>query len=335
MVMNTKPIVFVDNPAGDLINERLMFVEVTDEPGFSSDSVRIVLDVTGTTEQPTKGSILRVELGWQGGEQFDVGQFKITNIKPQIFSNELEIIEVTSADFSIDDNDGKSRRSETYERQTIFQIVSKVAGRLKLSPRVQEVFQKKTLEHIDQKNESDLAFIQRLAFQYDAIAKPVDGLLVFCERGQLNTITGKQFGEVELILPERNTAPFNSLLSCDVESPDREIFNGAKADYFNQDTAEIVRLSTGSPPFNQLTGRFGNAQLALDAMKAEMKRMKRDGAKCTYSCLGNPLIMSESPVTISGTGNPIVDGQWSNDKVTHTFDKSSGFITSASASALL
>ncbi|KEG19330.1 hypothetical protein H710_01112 [Bartonella bacilliformis Ver097] len=49
------------------------------------------------------------------------------------------------------------------------------------------------MQHIDQIVESDMALAARLAGDYDAVAKPIDGHLVLAKRGYGKAITGELF----------------------------------------------------------------------------------------------------------------------------------------------
>uniref|UniRef100_UPI0035D021A0 late control protein n=1 Tax=Bartonella sp. MR110HLJHH TaxID=3243555 RepID=UPI0035D021A0 len=58
-------------------------------------------------------------------------------------------------------------------------------------PKVDPSLAKIVVRHIDQTAESDMAFATRLAEDYDAVAKPVDGKLVLAKRGEGKAITGE------------------------------------------------------------------------------------------------------------------------------------------------
>ena len=55
--------------------------------------------------------------------------------------------------------------------------------------------------------------------------------------------------------------------------------------------------------------------------------------KCSFSVPGNPEIMAEGPINISGAGDR-VDGDWSCDQVIHRLDTNS-FLTLGTASAVV
>ena len=121
------------------------------------------------------------------------------------------------------------------------------------------------IAHIDQKNETDLSFLQRLAVKYDAVVKPVDGKLVFSRRGQTKSLSGQSVPAVELQLYQGEKAPHNALLAVSFVEPERDQFLGVRADFHDIAAAEIIRFETGQTPFKQLPGRFKDQGEAIEA----------------------------------------------------------------------
>ncbi|WP_375664309.1 MULTISPECIES: late control protein, partial [unclassified Bartonella] len=85
----------------------------------------------------------------------------------------------------------RTPKSQSYHQQTLGSIVQEIAQRNGYTPKVDPSLAKIVVRHIDQTSESDMAFAARLAEEYDAVAKPVDGKLVLAKRGEGKAITGE------------------------------------------------------------------------------------------------------------------------------------------------
>jgi phage protein D len=336
MTINYTPAFNIRGP--EIVNQRMQSLTVTDSPGYISDTIRIMVNMEGVAKNswPKSGDTIGVELGWQETGLTDMGDYTVSKIKPLYLPKRAEII-ATSAPFNaMPDTDAKRRRSETYTETTLAEIVQYCAKRMGMSARIHPDFNSLSIVHIDQKNETDLSFLQRLAGPIDAVVKPIDGNLVFSRRGQSKSLTGQSLTPVELQLYKGDRAPFNALLEVDFVEPERDLFQGVKADWFNIDTGEIVRFEKGQSPFKQLPGRYKTELEAASAIDGELRRMKREGIKVFYTAPCNPLLMAEGSINLTGfDDDEQLNGLYSNDKVTHTLIPGRVFKTTGEASALL
>ena len=319
----------------DLINKRLQSLSLIDSPGYISDTLTIVINIEDVQRHnwPKSSDQLTVELGWKESGLVSMGTFTISKIKPLYLPKRLQIT-ATAAQFNAKSGDVKLRRSQSYIDKTLGDIVKTCASRLQLLPRIHKQLSDVAIDHIDQKNETDLSFLQRLAIKYDAVVKPVDQNLVFSMRGQSKTLTGKELAPVPLQLYSGNKAPQNALLSVSFVEPEKNQFKGVRADWYDIDNAEIVRYQTGQEPFKQLTGRFKSAAQAIDAAQSELKRTYRQNFKVSYSVAGEPLLMAEGAINLSGFDEEHINGLYSNDRITHSYSNGT-YKTSGEASAIL
>ncbi|MGY3945610.1 contractile injection system protein, VgrG/Pvc8 family [Aeromonas tecta] len=93
---------------------------------------------------------------------------------------------------SADLRDGMNKLRERSWHQTIVSsIVDQVAAPYKLTPCVGDSLKGQLIDHIDQTNESDLAFLTRLTGQCDAITTVKSGRLMFIKAGQGTTASGQ------------------------------------------------------------------------------------------------------------------------------------------------
>ncbi len=88
--------------------------------------------------------------------------------------------------------------SRSWDRTTLGAIATTIAQTHGYQPKVQPALGALVIEHEDQTRESPMAFLTRLAARFDAVAKPVNGMLVLAPRGTAKTVTGLVLSEVVL-----------------------------------------------------------------------------------------------------------------------------------------
>ncbi|WP_374708490.1 contractile injection system protein, VgrG/Pvc8 family [Buttiauxella selenatireducens] len=92
-------------------------------------------------------------------------------------------ITATAAPFEKKDKTGfRQRRSASWDNTTLGEIFQTIAQRHNLSPRMDARLSSFTYPHTDQINETDSAFLNRLAEEHDAVAKPVNGAYILARR---------------------------------------------------------------------------------------------------------------------------------------------------------
>ena len=86
--------------------------------------------------------------------------------------------------------DIKDQKSRSWDKMTIGDIVATIASDHGLTPKVAEQFVAIMIEHIDQTDESDIAFLDRLGRDHDALVSVKGGALLFMGKGQGRTVSG-------------------------------------------------------------------------------------------------------------------------------------------------
>ncbi|WP_375610707.1 MULTISPECIES: contractile injection system protein, VgrG/Pvc8 family [unclassified Bartonella] len=171
----------------------VLSIEITDEAEDKSNRITIELDDrardsdNGFLDIPLIGTIISVTLGYEGGKNRDMGAYLIDEIS---VSSPPQSLSVTGRAASMNTS-YRTPKSQSYHQQTLGSIVQEIAERNGYTPKVDPSLAKIVVRHIDQTAESDMAFATRLAEDYDAVAKPVDGKLVLAKRGEGKAITGE------------------------------------------------------------------------------------------------------------------------------------------------
>ncbi|MET3560846.1 phage protein D [Bartonella japonica] len=171
----------------------VLSIEITDEAENKSDRITIELDDrvrecdNGFLDIPLIGTVISVTLGYEGGKTRAMGAYLIDEIS---VSSPPQSLNVTGRAASMNTS-YRTPKSQSYHQQTLGSIVQEIAKRNGYIPKVDPSLAKIVVRHIDQTAESDMAFATRLAGEYDAVAKPVDGKLVLAKRGEGKAITGE------------------------------------------------------------------------------------------------------------------------------------------------
>ncbi|WDO03687.1 hypothetical protein C3Y05_008830 [Aeromonas allosaccharophila] len=71
-----------DNDISGTLRPRLMHMTITDNRGFSADTIEVTLDDSdGLLAMPRRGATLRASIGWLGSALVDKGTFKIDEVE--------------------------------------------------------------------------------------------------------------------------------------------------------------------------------------------------------------------------------------------------------------
>ncbi|MDD9331009.1 MAG: contractile injection system protein, VgrG/Pvc8 family, partial [Bartonella sp.] len=176
-----------------ILMDYVLSIEITDEAEDKSDRITIELDDrarecdNGFLDIPLIGTIISITLGYEGGKNRDMGAYLIDEIS---VSSPSQTLSVTGRAASMNTS-YRTPKSQSYHQQTLGNIIQEIAQRNGYTPKVDPALAKIVVRHIDQTTESDMAFATRLAEEYDAVAKPVDGKLVLAKRGEGKAITGE------------------------------------------------------------------------------------------------------------------------------------------------
>ncbi|WP_375653725.1 contractile injection system protein, VgrG/Pvc8 family [Bartonella sp. AP19HLJMH] len=176
-----------------MLMDYVLSIEITDEAENKSDRITIELDDrardsdNGFLDIPLIGTVISITLGYEGGKNRDMGAYLIDEIS---VSSPPQSLSVTGRAASMNTS-YRTPKSQSYHQQTLGSIIQEIAQRNGYTPKVDPALAKIVVRHIDQTSESDMAFATRLAENYDAVAKPVDGKLVLAKRGEGKAITGE------------------------------------------------------------------------------------------------------------------------------------------------
>ncbi|MDX7924116.1 phage late control D family protein [Aeromonas media] len=319
------------------IRPRLMSMTITDNRGFTADTIEITLDDSdGQLDMPRRGATLRALIGWQGQALVDKGTYKIDEVEhggaPDVLT-----IRGKSADL----RGGMNKlREQSWHQTTVSGIVSQVAARYQLTPCVGDSLKGLLIDHIDQANESDLAFLTRLAGQCDGIATVKNGRLLFIKAGQGTTASDLPLPAITITRRDGDQHRFSVA--------DRDAYTGVTAYWQDNKAAEKKRVEVkrkkktklkqerplppgvmvnkqenellvgSSENVKELRHVYASQANAMRAARAEWEKLQRGVADFQITlAMGRPELYPEQPTTVRGFKPQIDEADWLLTQVVH------------------
>ena len=344
------------------ISRRLISLSLTDNRGFEADQLDIELDdADGLMQMPPRGAVLSVFLGWKGQALFHKGEFTVDEVEHRGAPDTLTL-RARSADYRGSLN---SRRDNSYHDTTLGAIVSAIAARNSLQPAVSESLKGVKVSHIDQTQETDAAFITRLAELNGGVVAIKAGKLIFIKPGSALTASGKPIPQMTLTRSDGDGHTFNIA--------DRDAYTGVSATWLHtkepkpkkvkvqrkkkekhlralqhpaakkttakaQKTPEAKEgeyLAGNDENVFALTTVYATQKAAMRVAQAKWDKLQRGVAQFSISLArGRADLFPETPLAVSGF-KAVIDAQpWLISKVTHSLNNG-GYTTGLELEVLL
>ncbi len=294
---------------------RFISLTVRDEAGIQSDSLELrVGDPDARLEPPREGEQLNAAIGYEGS-LVDIGGFIVDEVS---LSGPPDIITVTAkaTDFL---QSLKSKRTRNWTDTTIGDVVGTIAGEHGLTPAVADTFQAYSIIQADQTNESDIHFLTRTARDLGAVSKVIDSNLVFANKGEAESVSGKA-------LPN-TTLTETDMMNWRVRNAERGQYGRVAARYRGHASAMTftIERGDGDGPLKTLPRIYEDADRAISAANAALKRIRQSEARLSCTVPGNAALQAEGPVTVNHR-RAAVSGNWRIEQVEHRFD-TQGFVS--------
>ncbi|EIZ77784.1 phage-related tail protein [Novosphingobium sp. Rr 2-17] len=307
----------------DRLRPILISLSLSEKRGDEADQLDIVLDDTsGRLAIPPEGAVLRLQLGWLRGRDvtvglIDKGSFKVDDVAHAGPPDRITI-KARAADFT---SQIRNRRAHSWKNTTLGTVLTDVAGRNSLTPRIAPALASIALPTISQSRESDIAFLRRLGRENDAVATIKDKHLIFAPKGAGQTSSGQALPT--LTITRRDGDGHNW------QRQKRDGQEGVSATWHDKKAAKKQTVTVGKADgAKKLRKIHPDEASAKRAALAERDRIKRAPATLDMKlALGRADVIPEARVTVTGF-KPEIDGTtWLIAEVTHRLDKSGGFGT--------
>ena len=179
----------------EAFRHRLLSLTLTDNRGFTADRLDLELDdADGQIAMPKRGQTLTVKLGWKGHALIDKGKFIVDEIEHR-GAPDKRVIRARSVDFR---NSMNVARDHSYHDRPLGDIVNEVANRNRMRHTLAAGLAEIKITHIDQSQETDVAFLTRLATMNGAVAAIKNERLLFLVPGSGLSISGKPLPSLTL-----------------------------------------------------------------------------------------------------------------------------------------
>ena len=329
---------------------RIISISLTDKSGFEADELTVSLsDHDGKLALPPKSAEITIALGYIETGIVDKGSYKITEVS---WSGAPDTLHITAQ--SADTSDRFSEAKEkSWHKTSLKEIIESIAAANGYTPIIGKAYQDEKIDHIDQSNESDAAFLSRLAERYDAIATVKHGRLLFVSSGEATTAGGQPLPTIRIT---RNSGDQYAFRYSNTES-----YNAVRAYYIDKQTGkkhevvitednydpvkktvtttkevtEIKQVDTAGKKIKTLRHTYQSPKTAATGARAAYKKLKRGAMEFDISlAIGRPDVAPESPVTLQGFKPEIDAEKWVGKETVHTLD-SNGLTTAVKLQSLI
>lgn len=346
---------------------RIISISLTDKSGFEADELTVSLsDHDGKLALPPKSAEITIALGYIETGIVDKGSYKITEVS---WSGAPDTLHITAQ--SADTSDRFSEAKEkSWHKTSLKEIIKSIAAANGYTPIIGKAYQDEKIDHIDQSNESDAAFLSRLAERYDAIATVKHGRLLFVSSGEATTASGqplptirisrnsgdqyafrysntesynavrayyidKQTGKKhEVVITEDNYDPVKKTVTTTKKYKTKRK-DGKTHKTTTKEVTEIKQVDTAGKKIKTLRHTYQSPKTAATGARAAYKKLKRGAMEFDISlAIGRPDVAPESPVTLQGFKPEIDAEKWVGKETVHTLD-SNGLTTAVKLQSLI
>lgn len=312
------------------LTDRILSVECFDEAEDKSDRVTITLDDraswtdSGVIAMPVIGMTVEIIMGYRDGAAASRGTYLIDDLSVSSPPRQL-VVTGRSAAMT---KSYRTPRTQSYHQKTIGEIMEEIASRNGYEAKVDPELAGIVVRHIDQHNESDMAFASRVAGGNDAVARPVAGKLAVAKRGTGKSVTGAELPPI--VLTETKCESWDFHYSARDEAGEAEGIEGAKsgatgggvrAKWTDIRTGETKIVTGGQEPYHDLRYSFHNEAEAIGAVSEKMNSSAR--GKASFSCTigGDPKVQAEAKLILASF-RPYIPLEWRIKSCSHVYDAS-------------
>lgn len=293
----------------ELIADRLLSAEITDQAGVKSDRLTLTIDDRDQRlEVPPTGAKIEVSLGYVGQALVRMGSYVVDEVDLSGPGREM-VVRANAVDMT---GGIKAPRERSWPDVTMGNLVRTIAGEHGLTPAIATELAARSLGHIDQ-TESDMQLLQRVCAEQGATCKVADGRLVVASRAAGKTTTGSSLPEAAISAGDCE--------SWSATLADRSKYKSVRAYYQDVGKAKRTGVTAGKgSPVLSLKNTYATKDAAQQAAQSKFKALGSGTRKARINGLiGNPEMSAERLATLSGFRAGIDGDGWVINSVTHTF----------------
>ena len=346
-----------DNKQQDItqvVSSRLINLSLTDNRGLEADTLDLELsDHDGKLALPPRNATISLALGWKGAPLIDKGQYSVDEVQFSGGASSADklTIRARSADLKGTFTEQKER---SFHKKKLGEIVNEIAQGNKLKSQVAKELASRLIDHIDQTNESDINLLTRLAEEHGAMCTVKNGTLLFMPLGKGKTATGKDIPLRKITRKNGDNYNFSIAESENYKAVRvywHDTATGKRGEIIIDKNTKIVKkqrmtkgrtLKDGTVKSRRLTKikyntieqkkpvesdndkikslrvTYPSEARAITVAKSAFDKLKRGVATFSLNlAFGDPMLMPESIIELSGFKSEIDAASWIITKVTH------------------
>lgn len=299
------------------VSPMALSVIYTDQLSGSAGEIEVELEdgakLWQTSWYPQQGDLVDLLIGYEGEPLLPCGQFQVDDLQlsgpPDVFNLRCLSAFITPA--------MRTRLSAAFENQTLLQIAQRIATKYNLNVVGVPNQLNLTFARITQKNETDLAFLHRVARSnnYDFTIR--GNKLVFYSRVALESAS------------PISTLTRSDTLDFSFRDKTHRIFKTARVSYQSPVGKTLITSSTADMPAgpcddtDALIVRCENNQQAQLKAQSAVHRSDMLKVTTTLTVTGNPLLCAGSTVMLIGFG--VYDGVYLISTSRHELVRRTGY----------
>lgn len=308
---------------------RKIELEIVDARGTESDSAEIsIFDPEAVVQPPRRGAILAIAMGYRETGLVPMGLFKVDQVRFKGYPHTIRI----TANAADNKQTLKERRTKDYTNKTLGEIVQEIAGRHGLQGQAAgdlagikfPLLAGSDQSYIGQHEESDAAFLTRVAEQLGGFMAIKAGRLLVARAGDGKSMSGA--AGLVIIRPEMLTDHD----AYEVSFKDKPIHGEVEASFFDRGKVArepVVEGGGGGGVAFRFRTPFPSRKQAEDAAKGKVRELQRGEGSATFNCWGDATIRAEMDLVATGIRSGVDGVPWTIERVTHRIDSSQGFTT--------
>lgn len=301
------------------VSKHLLSLSYTDKTEGESDELEITLEDVDQLWQhewyPTKGSILKAEIGIAGGTTLSCGAFMIDEIE---FAAPPDVVTFRGLAAGIH-SALRTKKSYAHENKTLSEVIRTMAAKsgFQVSGTIADIRMGRIMQH----RETDLAFLKRLSADYGYAFSVRDKTLVFTSIYDLEKRAG--------VLSFDRT----DLTGFSFRDKAADTYTGATSKYHNPAKKELVSYDETGEDTDvagerlEIRSKAENKQQAEAKAKAALHRANTQEKTGTITVPGNTLLVAGQNIEITGIG--VLSGKYHVTGSHHQIDRSGAYTTEA------
>jgi len=290
-----------------VLQKNMLSLSIKDEDGTLSDE--LTLKVIGLWKRPRYRDELKVWLGYKETSVAFMGAFKVQTTERE--NNNILTITATGVDFG---ETLKEKKDKAYKDTNLKAIATEIASRHKLN--VKSDCEDIAISYIAQHDQSDLAFMKKIADRYNLIFSVKNNTLTLLKR----------------VKDEKKSSTLPSFVISAEECENLRIRHSNKTMYMSakavwRDTKENqdkeVKTNDAKPQL-RINGSFKDSKEAISVAKARLEKANRGTKDGSLTTTGKAIFAGGK---LNLVGSIEDDGEYSIKSVQHEFNDN-GWTTS-------